>query len=217
MRDAHQSGRFDAPLTSKLLFAHDLRTTSTTAVVTEARKLILPCNWKGHGGETQVWWDTSYWELGTLGTYKIPTPKWFRGGDTEMINLPVPYVVLNHRIKKSLRFVRAGGHHPAHLFRKVQRQANDVIVEHLGTMLDWMKLQYGADTVTYSADFNLNLHSPGIQDWVKPAGYRLIVPPSNTFRLRTIDGALTTGAVGPVDMLPKYKGIDHRGFEFEVN
>lgn len=217
MMDAHQSGKFNASTHTKSRLFKDLAEQVSIVVVTEAQDYSRVWGWNSHGRETKIYWKPDRWSLEYKGFSALEVGKWERGGQPRD-KFVVPWVVLEHT-ELNLRVVRSGGHHPAHLYRKAQREANAAVVKQLPKFLMELEEVYKPNIITYTADFNLNLRSKRVQDRILqdlPPRYDLVIPRFNTHGIRVIDGGISTGTIPAVTPLPSYPDIDHRGFKFRA-
>ena len=213
VRDAHESGRFDAPDAQERKMLGNLARRAIVGVVTEAVGLKPLDGWLTYGKETKVLWEDATWELIDSGTESLPTPNWKRG-TSKRTTVDITWAVLRHR-KKGLTLLRLGGHLPAHLIKPSQKAANQAALDTLGPLVEQLIAEHAPDITTASFDLNRNLRRKSQRLIVREAfmgtGLRLVVPPKGTHRLAKIDGLFTTGDLPDPEMLPRVKRYDHRG------
>jgi len=219
VRDAHQSGRFDAPDAQERKMLGNLARAAIVGVVTEAvhpsGAHLKPLDgWKTSGKETKVVWDDSAWDLAASDVESLTTPDWKRGRRA-MQSVDITWVLLRHR-KTGLTLLRLGGHLPAHLYRASQRAANQAALDALGPLIERLIAEHAPDITTASFDLNRNLRRKSqrliVREAFKGTGLHLVVPPKGTHRLAKIDALLTSGDLPDPEMLPRVKRYDHRGF-----
>lgn len=213
VRDAHQSGFHGVTQDQWTTMLTSLAGRANVGVATESVGFEPIDGWDYRGHETKVVWDASRWEHGANGVESIPTPAWKRGTGTRT-SVEVEWALLRN-IRTGLLLLRGGGHLPAHLFRSAQLAANKAALDGLAGVLQGVQGKHPADVCTLSFDFNRALERASqrriIQQAVAGTSLDLVVPPSSTLRLRTIDGFLTTGDLPVAGMLDRCKGFDHRG------
>ena len=212
VRDAHQSGRFDASAAQATVMLGGLAKAANVGVVTEAKRIEAPSAWGRAGDETKVLWDAAKWKAEAHGTEVIPTPTWKRGTGVRT-SVEITWALLRH--SSGLLLLRGGGHLPAHLYRPSQKRANQAALDALADVLEPLLTAHKPNVATFSFDFNRDLRSSKqrqiIREAVTGTGLALVVPPKGTHGFRKIDGFLTTGGLPRAEMLPKRKGFDHRG------
>ena len=213
VRDAHQSGRFDAPDAQERVMLGNLAHRANVGVVTEAVGLKSLDGWGSYGHETKVLWDDADWTLVASGTESLTTPTWKRG-TSRRETVDITWAVLRHR--KGPVLLRLGGHLPAHLIRPSQKAANQAALDALGPLVERLAAEHSPDITTASFDLNRDMRRKSqrliVREAFKGTGLQLVVPPKGTHNLRKIDALLTTGDLPRAEMLPRVKRYDHRGF-----
>jgi hypothetical protein len=217
LRDAHQSGRFDATDAEEGRMLGDLDKAANIGLITEAKAITdddLPEGWDCEGDETKVVWDAAKWDLVTFAIRSIPTPTWKRGASKrDTVDITVCQMM---HAKTDLTLLRLGGHLPAHLFHKAQLAANKAALDALGPLVQSLQAAHSPDVTTASFDLNRDMRRRSQRRIVREAfagtGLHLVVPPKGTRGLRKIDALLTTAPLATAEMLPKAAGFDHRGF-----
>lgn len=213
LRDAHQSGRFDATQPERFVMLARLADAADVGLDTEAVGLDMIPGWASRGRETKVLWDDSTWQHQAHDTEEVPTPEWQRGTSRRK-SVEIAWALLRHR-KTGVMLLRLGGHLPAHLFNRAQLAANQAALDALGPLVLRLQAEHSPDVTTASFDFNRDMRRSAarriVREAVKDTGLHLVVPPEGTRGRRKIDAFLTDGPLATADMLPRSKGFDHRG------
>jgi hypothetical protein len=213
MRDVHQSGRFDATNSRRLVLGGVIEDAASVALPTEGVEFHVLDGWLSFGNESKVLWRDSSWEMKHHGVEKILTPEWKRGNSLRK-SVEIVWALLRHKRRRTTLF-RGGGHLPAHLSDAKQRAANRAALDGLRAAVWPVVERLEPDQVTLSFDFNRDLRQLPqrhlIQESVRDTNLVLVVPPEGTHGLRKIDGFLTTGRSRECSMLENSAGFDHRG------